>query len=66
MHNPQTDATRMTPKVCRYCRSWYLSPLGSRWQGCRDCCPTLEDGTLAPPSFVVRPAPAQNRLGVPY
>lgn len=62
--NPQTDSITMTPKICRYCRGWYLSPQGARWLGCRECCPTL--GAEPAPSFVPSPPSAQNRSGVPY
>lgn len=51
----ETDVPYFTPKVCRYCRHWYVSPKGSRWPGCRQCCPQLDDRPVEPPPLVFDP-----------
>jgi hypothetical protein len=47
------EPEELTPKVCRYCRCWYLSPKGSRWPGCRCCRPTLADTPTLPANDLV-------------
>ena len=42
MSNPQTEVVELTPKKCRGCDRFYISPKGSRWLGCRTCFPTLD------------------------
>lgn len=42
MTNLQTEAVELTPKQCRLCGHYFVSPKGSRWMGCRTCYPTLD------------------------
>lgn len=39
----ETEAVEYTPKLCRGCRRYYVSPKGARQLGCRQCYPMLGD-----------------------
>lgn len=66
-----TQTVELTPRVCRWCERAYVAPKGSRWAGCKNCCPTIEDaiahvafGRALPDtsSLVARPAADEGKV----